>query len=97
MHCINPMSVYHFDSLRAEATRILSVRLRQADPPPRKEVVEYMLDSGASVRSLREGKVNMRRLMSILSFLSAIERVRLYLRKEQCLCYNHSLLHFPKS
>ncbi|CAN0840271.1 FT-interacting protein 3 [Linum grandiflorum] len=74
MHYINPMSVNHLDSLRAQATHILSVRLGRADPPLRKEVVEYILDSGASVWSLRKGKVNMRRLMSSLSFLSAISK-----------------------
>ncbi|CAN1139470.1 FT-interacting protein 7 [Linum perenne] len=74
MHYIDPMSVYNLDSLRAQATFIISARLQRADPPLRKEVVEYMLDAGASTWSLRKGKVNIHRLISSLRFLSTISK-----------------------
>lgn len=44
MHYIHPLSVTQLDMLRHQATQIVSMRLGRAEPPLRKEIVEYMLD-----------------------------------------------------
>jgi hypothetical protein len=46
MHYLQPLSVYQLYSSRHQATYVLSLRLGRADPPLRREVVEYMLDTG---------------------------------------------------
>ncbi|KAJ4711670.1 C2 domain-containing protein [Melia azedarach] len=72
MHYINPLSVYQIESLRHQATNLLSSRLSRAEPPLRKEVVEYLLDVGSQTWSLRRGKANLARLMRFLNgFLAA--------------------------
>ncbi|XP_050224705.1 FT-interacting protein 3-like [Mercurialis annua] len=67
MHYTSPFSVYQLDSLRHQAIHLLCLRLGRADPPLRKEVVEYMLDTGANMWSLRRGKANCERVMACLS------------------------------
>ncbi|KAK1413348.1 hypothetical protein QVD17_35120 [Tagetes erecta] len=67
MHYIHPLSVFQQDSLRHQATQIMAVRLNRAEPPLRKEVVEYMLDVGSSMWSLRKSKANYCRLIEVLS------------------------------
>ncbi|XP_052731504.1 FT-interacting protein 3-like [Vigna angularis] len=44
MHYIHPLSVIQLDGLRHQVIQIVSMRLSRAEPPLRKEVVEYMLD-----------------------------------------------------
>ncbi|KOM37190.1 hypothetical protein LR48_Vigan03g057100 [Vigna angularis] len=44
MHYIHPLFVIQLDSLRDLAIQIVSMRLSKAEPPLRKEVVEYILD-----------------------------------------------------
>ncbi|GJW11972.1 FT-interacting protein 1-like protein [Tanacetum coccineum] len=58
MHYIHPLTVGQLDSLRQHATQILSMRLSRAEPPLRKEVVEFMLDKGSHMWSARRGKAN---------------------------------------
>ncbi|KAJ4832262.1 FT-interacting protein 3 [Turnera subulata] len=74
MHYLNPLSVYQLDLLRHQATYILALKLGRADPPLRKEVVEYMLDTGANKWSLRKGKANVERIMICLSGFVAFWR-----------------------
>ncbi|KAI3683066.1 hypothetical protein L1987_83565 [Smallanthus sonchifolius] len=67
MHYIHPLSPFQQDSLRYQATQVMAVRLNRAEPPLRKEVVEYMLDVGSSNWSVRKSKANYCRLVDVLS------------------------------
>lgn len=72
MHYIYPLSVMQLDNLRHQATQIVSMRLSRAEPPLRKEVVEYMLDVDSHVWSMRKSKANFFRIMNILGPLVAV-------------------------
>lgn len=72
MHYIHPLSVIQLDSLRHQATHIVSMRLTRAEPPLRKEVVEYMLDVDSHMWSMRRSKANFFRIMGVLSGLIAV-------------------------
>ncbi|KAL8204434.1 hypothetical protein R6Q57_010057 [Mikania cordata] len=69
MHYIHPLSVFQQDSLRHQATQIMALRLNRAEPALRREVVEYMLDVGSSMWSVRKSKANYSRLVDVLSNL----------------------------
>ncbi|KAM3693222.1 hypothetical protein ACB098_08G147700 [Castanea mollissima] len=60
------------DSLRHQAMQIVSMRLSRAEPPLRKEVVEYMLDVDSHMWSMRRSKANFFRIMGVLSGLIAV-------------------------
>ncbi|XP_071720760.1 FT-interacting protein 3-like [Rutidosis leptorrhynchoides] len=72
MHYIHPLSIFQKDSLRHQATQIVAMRLNRAEPPLRKEVVEYMLDVGSNMWSLRKSKANYFRLLEVLSVLVSV-------------------------
>ncbi|XP_008243596.1 PREDICTED: LOW QUALITY PROTEIN: protein QUIRKY [Prunus mume] len=72
MHYIHPLSVIQLDSLRHQAMQIVSMRLSRAEPPLRKEVVEYMLDVDSHMWSMRRSKANFFRIMGVLSGLIAV-------------------------
>ncbi|KAI4371257.1 hypothetical protein MLD38_019518 [Melastoma candidum] len=72
MHYIYPLTVSQLDNLRHQATQIVSMRLNRAEPPLRKEVVEYMLDVGSHMWSMRRSKANFFRIMGVLSGLIAV-------------------------
>ncbi|KAF2307814.1 hypothetical protein GH714_032057 [Hevea brasiliensis] len=55
------------DSLRYQAMNIVAVRLSRAEPPLRKEVVEYMLDVDSHMWSMRRSKANFFRILSLFS------------------------------
>ncbi|XP_019165631.1 PREDICTED: FT-interacting protein 1-like [Ipomoea nil] len=74
MHHLQPLTVSQTDILRHQATQIVSMSLSRAEPPVRKEVVEYMLDVGSSMWSMRKSKANFFRIMSVLSELIWILR-----------------------
>ncbi|XP_074317760.1 FT-interacting protein 3-like isoform X1 [Silene latifolia] len=74
MHYIHPLSVMQLDSLRHQATQIVSTRLSRAEPPLRKEVVEYMLDVDSHIWSMRRSKANFFRIMNVLSGMIAVGR-----------------------
>lgn len=74
MHYIHPLSVIQLDSLRHQATQIVSMRLSRAEPPLRKEVVEYMLDVDSHMWSMRRSKANFFRIMNVLSGMIAVGR-----------------------
>lgn len=74
MHYIHPLSVIQQDSLRHQATQILSMRLNRAEPPLRKEIVEYMLDVDSHMWSMRRSKANFFRIMKVLRGLIVVGR-----------------------
>ncbi|URD73628.1 Multiple C2 and transmembrane domain-containing protein [Musa troglodytarum] len=69
MHYLHPFTVNQLDSLRYQAMNIVAARLGRAEPPLRKEVVEYMLDVESHMWSMRRCKANFFRIMSLLSGL----------------------------
>ncbi|KAL4334428.1 hypothetical protein GQ457_07G020120 [Hibiscus cannabinus] len=72
MHYVNPIPVMNIDWLRHQAMQIVAARLQRAEPPLRREVVEYMLDVDYHMWSLRRSKANFHRIMSLLSGVSAV-------------------------
>ncbi|KAM1359927.1 hypothetical protein ACFX11_046886 [Malus domestica] len=69
MHYIIPLSIYQLASLRHQAALILWLRLSRAEPPLRREVVDYMLDSTAHLWSFRRGKANFVRIIKLFDGL----------------------------
>ncbi|PSS21142.1 FT-interacting protein [Actinidia chinensis var. chinensis] len=67
MHYLRPFTVNQLGSLRYQAMNIVAVRLGRAEPPLRKEVVEYMLDVDSHMWSMRRSKANFFRIMSPFS------------------------------
>ncbi|KAH7837386.1 hypothetical protein Vadar_013261 [Vaccinium darrowii] len=67
MHYLHPFTVNQVDNLRYQAMNIVAVRLGRAEPPLRKEVVEYMLDVDSHMWSMRRSKANFFRIMSLIS------------------------------
>ncbi|CAN0891900.1 FT-interacting protein 3 [Linum grandiflorum] len=74
MHYIHPLSVVQLDILRHQAIQIVSMRLNRAEPPLRKEVVEYMLDVDSHMWSMRRSKANFFRIMNVLGGVIAVGR-----------------------
>ncbi|GMI75886.1 multiple C2 domain and transmembrane region protein 7 [Hibiscus trionum] len=71
MHYKRPLSVIQQDILRHQAVNIVAARLGRAEPPLRREVVEYMSDANAHLWSMRRSKANFLRLTSVFSGLFA--------------------------
>ncbi|CAN8265762.1 unnamed protein product [Cochlearia groenlandica] len=67
MHYLFPFTVNQVDGLRYQAMNIVATRLGRAEPPLRKEVVEYMLDVDSHLWSMRRSKANFFRIMSLLT------------------------------
>lgn len=74
MHYVQPIPVILIDRLRHQAMQIVAARLGRAEPPLRREVVEYMLDVDYHMWSLRKSKANFHRIMELLSGVTAICR-----------------------
>ncbi|KAJ4809086.1 C2 calcium/lipid-binding plant phosphoribosyltransferase family protein [Rhynchospora pubera] len=74
IHYINPLTVVQVEHLRHQAMYIVAARLARAEPPLRKEVVEYMLDVDSHMWSMRRSKANFFRVMAILSGVATISR-----------------------
>lgn len=72
MHYVHPLSIIQIDNLRHQATQLVSIRLNRAEPPLKKEVVEYMLDVGIHIWSVRRSKANFFRILNVLSGLIAV-------------------------
>lgn len=72
MHYVRPLTVVQQDMLRHQAVNIVAARLSRAEPPLRKEVVEYMSDVDSHLWSMRRSKANFFRLMSVFSGLFAV-------------------------
>ncbi|KAL5214751.1 hypothetical protein ABZP36_003903 [Zizania latifolia] len=67
MHYIQPFTIAQLDGLRRQAMSIIAVRLSRAEPPLRREVVEYMLDADSHLWSIRRSKANFFRVTALLS------------------------------
>ncbi|KAI9178128.1 hypothetical protein LWI28_023069 [Acer negundo] len=74
MHYLHPFTVNQLDSLRYQAMNIVAVRLSRAEPPLRKEVVEYMLDVDSHMWSMRRSKANFFRIVSLFSGVISISK-----------------------
>ncbi|XP_021281477.1 FT-interacting protein 1-like [Herrania umbratica] len=72
MHYKRPLSVIQQDMLRHQAVTIVAARLGRAEPPLRREVVEYMSDANAHLWSMRRSKANFLRLTSVFSGLFSV-------------------------
>ncbi|KAF2297349.1 hypothetical protein GH714_021800 [Hevea brasiliensis] len=72
MHYLQPISVRHIDWLRHQAMLIVAARLARAEPPLRRETVEYMLDVDYHMWSLRRSKANFGRIMKLLTGVAAV-------------------------
>ncbi|XVF73222.1 hypothetical protein PTKIN_Ptkin12aG0184100 [Pterospermum kingtungense] len=72
MHYKRPLSVMQQDMLRHQAVNIVAARLGRAEPPLRREVVEYMSDANAHLWSMRRSKANFLRLTAVFSGLFAV-------------------------
>ncbi|CAI9779448.1 unnamed protein product [Fraxinus pennsylvanica] len=74
MHYLHPFTVNQLDSLRYQAMNIVASRLGRAEPPLRKEVVEYMLDVDSHMWSMRRSKANFFRIVSLFSGLISLSK-----------------------
>jgi len=74
MHYTHPISVLQLDYLRFQAMQMVAARLGRAEPPLRREVVEYMLDVDSHMFSLRRSKANFYRVTSLFSGAVAVAR-----------------------
>ncbi|KAL6128743.1 hypothetical protein ACLB2K_072098 [Fragaria x ananassa] len=72
MHYVRPLTVIQQDMLRHQAVNIVAARLSRAEPPLRKEVVEYMSDADSHLWSMRRSKANFFRLMTVFAGLFAV-------------------------
>lgn len=74
MHYLHPFTVSQLDSLRYQAMNIVASRLGRAEPPLRKEVVEFMLDVDSHMWSMRRSKANFFRIVSLFSGLISMSK-----------------------
>ncbi|XP_075519171.1 LOW QUALITY PROTEIN: multiple C2 domain and transmembrane region protein 7-like [Primulina tabacum] len=72
MHYVRPLAMAQLDMLRHQAVNIVTARLSRAEPPLRKDVIEYMTDSDSHLWSMRRSKANFFRLMSVFSGLFTV-------------------------
>ncbi|XP_041022840.1 FT-interacting protein 7 [Juglans microcarpa x Juglans regia] len=72
MHYVQPIPIRYIESLRYQATHIVAARLGRAEPPLRREAVEYMLDVDYNMWSLRRSKANFFRIMALISGFTAV-------------------------
>ncbi|XP_030457154.1 FT-interacting protein 7-like [Syzygium oleosum] len=71
MHYIRPLTPMQLDLLRHQAVNLVAARLSRAEPPLKREVVEYMSDAHSHLWSMRRSKANFFRLMSVFAGLFA--------------------------
>ncbi|KAJ8749035.1 hypothetical protein K2173_013479 [Erythroxylum novogranatense] len=74
MHYVRPLSVMQQDQLRNQAVNMVAAKLGRAEPPLRKEVVEFMTDAHSHLWSMRRSKGNFFRLMTLFSGFFAVGR-----------------------
>ncbi|KAL7586348.1 FT-interacting protein 1 [Lactuca sativa] len=67
MHYQHPLTISQLDTLRYQAMNIVAIRLGRAEPPLRREVVEYMLDVDSHMWSMRRSKANFFRIVSVFT------------------------------
>ncbi|KAG2250082.1 hypothetical protein Bca52824_089710 [Brassica carinata] len=69
MHYVRPLKVVQQEILRRHAVNLMAARLSRAEPPLRKEVIEYITDSNSHFWSIRKSRANLYRLRSVFSGL----------------------------
>ncbi|GKV35222.1 hypothetical protein SLEP1_g43524 [Rubroshorea leprosula] len=74
MHYVLPIPPRQIKWLRHQARNIVAERLARAEPPLRKEVVEYMLDVDDHMWSVRKSKANFHRMKSLLTGVTRIHK-----------------------
>ncbi|XP_048421928.1 FT-interacting protein 7-like [Pyrus x bretschneideri] len=74
MHYTRPLTVMQQDMLRHQAVNIVAARVSRAEPPLRREVVEFMSDADSHLWSMRRSKANFFRLMSVFAGLFAVAK-----------------------
>lgn len=74
MHYSRPLSLMQTNLLRNSAITLLASRLSRAEPPLKKEVVEYMCDVDSHFWSMRRSKANFYRIISLLQGLIAVSK-----------------------
>ncbi|KAI7988931.1 FT-interacting protein 3 [Camellia lanceoleosa] len=72
MHYVRPLTMSQLDMLRHQAVNIVAARLSRAEPPLRKEVIEYMTDAHSHLWSMRRSKASLFRLMSVFKGLFSV-------------------------
>ncbi|XP_047158686.1 FT-interacting protein 3-like [Vigna umbellata] len=74
MHYKRPLNIMEQEKLRHQAVNVVAARLSRAEPPLRKEVVEYMSDTDSHLWSMRRSKANFYRLMTVFSGILSVVR-----------------------
>ncbi|KAK7349528.1 hypothetical protein VNO77_06965 [Canavalia gladiata] len=74
MHYKRPLNLMEQEKLRHQAVNVVAARLSRAEPPLRKEVVEYMCDTDSHLWSMRRSKANFYRLMTVFSGMLSVGR-----------------------
>ncbi|XP_014516426.1 FT-interacting protein 1 [Vigna radiata var. radiata] len=74
MHYKRPLNIMEQEKLRHQAVNVVAARLSRAEPPLRKEVVEYMSDTDSHLWSMRRSKANFYRLMTVFSGVLSVVR-----------------------
>ncbi|XP_047328786.1 FT-interacting protein 4-like [Impatiens glandulifera] len=74
MHYVHQLPMQQVTMLRNQATLIVSARLSRAEPPLKKEVVDYMLDVGSNIWSIRKAKANFFRVLDALSAIISVAK-----------------------
>lgn len=74
MHYVRPLNIMEQEKLRYQAVNIVAARLSRAEPPFRKEVVEYMCDADSHKWSMRRSKANFYRVMQVFQGLVSLGR-----------------------
>ncbi|KAK6139783.1 hypothetical protein DH2020_026459 [Rehmannia glutinosa] len=67
MHHLKPIGVVQQEVLRAVAVKIVSAHLSRSEPPLRREVVTYMLDSDSNTFSMRKVRANWLRIINVIA------------------------------
>ncbi|KAE9586245.1 putative phosphoribosyltransferase [Lupinus albus] len=65
-HYVFPLSPSQSDTLRNQASNLISHRLGSAEPPLRKEFVHYILDMRSNLWSMRKARANVERVMNLI-------------------------------
>ncbi|KAG5000284.1 hypothetical protein JHK87_021356 [Glycine soja] len=68
-YCVAKYGPKWLDSLRNQVAAITTLRFKRAEAPLSKEVVEYMLDAGENVWSMRRGRAQFHRIAVLLNVL----------------------------
>ncbi|KAE9592225.1 hypothetical protein Lal_00046404 [Lupinus albus] len=72
MHYKKPLNIVEQEKLRYQAMNIVAARLGRAEPPLRREVVEYLSDTDSHLWSMRRSKANINRLKTVFSGLISV-------------------------